>query len=494
MNEELQERVLAYLLRFPSAFESAASHVKATWWSEGFLRDAYNLLRIVWKKTRTVPTQAEMRSLVKRMTATFPVLEREVYLDRADALFGHTVTEATRLELARFAATATLMERVSEIADPDTDPLDVAAALRRELEDLTPLLTPQAQYARVFNPLSGDHLKERKTRLLTIPQKLVRFGWNRLDECAGGGLLPGELAIVMANSGFGKTACMISMVVNMLAAGERVLFFSLDNVISLLELRLYARVTGVPMNTPVSLDVYHQDIAQWRIDNGILEDSLHVYDIEPRQITVAYLRAVARSVIEKCGGLDVIFIDYGDQIRSDSPNKDSKRHDLAEVFEDMRSMAKALNLVVVTATQANRRNMGKERAFNDFVHNEENLGEAYAKIFPATLCVTINQSEYERKHDPPLCRLNVLKSTKGERDVTMHFVSDYKISHFYPDTQGYYTSLDNNNSAGSSSKTAATPAKDLYTMGTNKYPTAKKYKPKGDISEEPLKDSYVSPN
>ena len=86
MNEELQERVLAYLLRFPSAFESAASHLKATWWSEGFLRDAYNLIRIIWKKTRTVPGKRELRSFVKRMAATFPALEREEYLDRADAL------------------------------------------------------------------------------------------------------------------------------------------------------------------------------------------------------------------------------------------------------------------------------------------------------------------------------------------------------------------------------------------------------------------------
>lgn len=493
MNEDLQERVLAYLLRFPSAFESASSHLKATWWSEGFLRDTYNLIRIIWKKTRTVPKSRELRSFVRKMTATFPALERQEYLERAEALFSLDVSEATRLELARFAASASLLDRVSQISDSSTDPLDIASDLRRELEDLTPLLTPQAQYAKVFNPLTSEHLDQRKTRLTTIPQKSVKFGWKRLDECAGGGLLPGELAIVMANSGFGKTACMVSMAVNMLLAGERVLFCSLDNVMSLLELRLYARVTGIPMSTPVSLDMYHQDIQAWRTANNVQESALHVYDIEPRQITVAYLRSLARSVVEKHGGIDVIFIDYGDQLKADTPSRDSKRHDLADVFEDMRSMAKALGVVVVTATQANRRNMNKERAYNDFVHNEENLGEAYAKIFPATLCVTINQSEYERKHDPPLCRLNVLKSTKGERDVTMHFVSDYKVSHFYPDTQGYYTSIQNQNTAAGAGAKSSAPSKDLYQMATNKYPTKGKYKPKGDISEEPMTE-YVSPN
>lgn len=486
MNEDLQERVLAYLLRFPSAFESASSHLKATWWSEGFLRDTYNLIRIIWKKTRTVPKARELRAFVRKMTATFPVLERQEYLSRAELLYSLDVTEATRLELARFAASAALLDRVSQISDSDTDPLDIAADLRRELEDLTPLLTPQAQFAKVFNPLAGEHLAERKTRLTTIPQKLVRFGWKRLDECAGGGLLPGELAIVMANSGFGKTACMISMVVNMLTAGERVLFCSLDNVISLLELRLYARITDVAMNTPVALDVYHQDIAAWRTLNNISENALHVYDIEPRQVTVAYLRSLARSVIEKHGGLDVIFVDYGDQLKADTPSRDSKRHDLADVFEDLRSMAKALGVVVITATQANRRNMGKERSAVDFVHSEENLGEAYAKIFPATLCVTINQSEYERKHTPPLCRLNVLKSTKGERDVTMPFVSDYKVSHFYPDTYGYYTTLQNQNTATGKASTGNNGGAAAYTMATNKYPTKAKYKPKGDILEEPM--------
>lgn len=438
MDETFQYRVLALVLKNPSAWETAAPFLDAACFSDGFFKTAYLLIEKVWKKRRVIPNRAEMFDLLHRANAHEVQAIRADQFMRLRTVYETDATSATHLMLADFLSHRFLLESVGGLAKED--PHVVAERLRRDLDRMVPLLNPSQVYTDWESPCTSAYLTDREIRIVATPPPLVQTGWKKIDDSAGGGLAAGEMGIVMALTGRGKTASMLSMVVNMLEAGKKVLFFSLDNVKARMETRIYARLTGVPMSQPVSLPSYHAAVEDWFSSRSLSPDNWHVRYIEPRQVSVSMLRAMVEQAQERFGKQDVVFIDYGDQVRPDTP-KNERRHELGDLFEDFRSLGKAQDVAVWTATQANRKNAVTERKFMNFMHTEENLGEAYAKAFPAALCVTINQSEFERENDPPLCRLGILKATNGERDLVLPFVSDYKIQHFYPDDLQLYKSI-----------------------------------------------------
>ena len=438
MDEEFQERVLALVLKTPSAWETAAPFLSAALFGDGFFKMTYLLIEKVWKKRRAIPNRAEMFELVFRANRHEVQAIQADYFHRLQAVYACEVTQTTHLMLADFLSHRHLLESVSALSHED--PSTVAEKLRRDLDRMVPLLSPSQVHSEWEAPCSREYLDDRELRLVAAPPPLVQTGWQKIDDSAGGGLSAGEMGIVMALTGRGKTASMLSMVVNMLEAGKKVLFFSLDNVKSRMETRIYARLTGVPMNQPVSLPTYHATIEDFFLSRNLSPDNWHIRYIEPRQVSVSMLRAMVEQAQERFGKQDVVFIDYGDQVKPDTA-KSEKRHELGDLFEDFRSLGKSQDVAVWTATQANRKNANTERKHMTFIHSEENLGEAFAKVFPAALCVTINQSEYERDHDPPLCRLGILKATNGERDVILPFVSDYKVQHFYPDDLQLYKNV-----------------------------------------------------
>jgi hypothetical protein len=120
--------------------------------------------------------------------------------------------------------------------------------------------------------------------------------------------------------------------------------------------------------------------------------------------TILTIRAHVEALALRGFVPDLIIIDYADIMRS-TRQFDSLRHELKQVYEDLRGYSGELGVPIWTASQSN-----KEGVNSDFI-DETNMSEGYAKAFVADIIVTISRKPVERHSG--LGRLYVAKSRAG---------------------------------------------------------------------------------
>jgi len=107
---------------------------------------------------------------------------------------------------------------------------------------------------------------------------------------------------------------------------------------------------------------------------------------------------------------DVIIIDYADLIASSM--KGEFRHQLDDIWANLRKLAVERNCCVVTVSQSNRGSANTDLS-------EESIAEDIRKIAHVTKMIGINQSKFEQKQQ--IYRLSVLAQREGKliRDYVM---------------------------------------------------------------------------
>ena len=189
-------------------------------------------------------------------------------------------------------------------------------------------------------------------------------GYPQLDRLTGG-LTPGDLLIIAARPGCGKTAFALNMV-NSLLENERTsgcLFFSLEMSTEPVIMRLLAN----------RANVRHELLRAGRFPNQESEDYLKVSDAallmedsglfidEAQGLTVSEIRSRIRRVCREAESkykmpLKAVFVDYLQLINTDSRRKryENRATEISEVSRTLKVIAKEFNVAVVAMSQLNR--------------------------------------------------------------------------------------------------------------------------------------------
>jgi replicative DNA helicase len=191
-----------------------------------------------------------------------------------------------------------------------------------------------------------DMLMERSGELTGVPT-----GYRDLDADTGG-LQPGELVVIAARPGMGKTALALNIARNAAVDHDKkVAIFSLEMTKRSLMLRLLSSEAGVDFTSFRKgygrADSYRQiqEAAEklsgadiWLDDSGT--------------ITILEVKAKCRR-LESEQGLDMVMLDY---LQLAHGNKPVTRKDLeiAEISHGLKSLAKELDIPVVALSQLNR--------------------------------------------------------------------------------------------------------------------------------------------
>lgn len=176
----------------------------------------------------------------------------------------------------------------------------------------------------------------------------VPSGFKDLDRLTLG-FQPKELTILAGRPGMGKTALMLTMGLNMAAAGYVTLIFSLEMSTEALMWRLVSNLTGIEMQKLRSGKVTPEEYVQ--VTNALAYISkLPLYIDEQSQATTSDLRAKARKV-KREAGLDIVFVDYLGYIHG---NGENRVQEVSNNVRDLKAMAKDLGVPVICLAQLNR--------------------------------------------------------------------------------------------------------------------------------------------
>jgi KaiC/GvpD/RAD55 family RecA-like ATPase len=181
----------------------------------------------------------------------------------------------------------------------------------------------------------------------------VSTGWPQMDKILYGGFSRGELNIFAGGSGSGKSLVMMNIALSWLQAGLSGVYVSLELSEELCALRTDAMLSGM------STKDIRKDIDTAELKVKLVSKKAGQYRVKalPAQSTVNDIRSYIKEVQVQTGlRVDFMMVDYLDLLMpvsaKVSPNdlfvKDKY------VSEELRNLAKELNVLFVTASQLNR--------------------------------------------------------------------------------------------------------------------------------------------
>jgi len=263
-----------------------------------------------------------------------------------------------------------------------------------------------------------DFFEDVEARFVKLNRCVCPTGISQLDAptVLQGGLGRGEIGVVTANTGVGKSHWLVAMGANAMKAGKNVLHYTFE---------LTEHAVGLRYDSNLC-DINSNEVQ----DNK--EDVLSKYDdmelgrlIIKEYPTGSCSSVTIRNHIEKLAlkGFkpSVVIIDYADIMRS-TKSYDSLRHELKLIYEELRNLAMDLNIPVWTASQANRESASSE------IVGLENMSEAYGKAMVADVVISLSRRAQEKASG--LGRLFVAKNRAGRDGILFPIKIDTAKSKF----------------------------------------------------------------
>jgi hypothetical protein len=273
--------------------------------------------------------------------------------------------------------------------------------LERGEYDQIKMTIDDAMKAGLERAIGHEYIEEIDARYLESVRNTVTTGWDIIDDIADGGLGKGELGVFVAPSGIGKSWALVNVGAAAVKAGLNVIHYTLELNESYVGLRYDAVLSGIQAQELK----YH--IEEVKDIVGKLEGKLIVKYYPTKGGTVNTLA----SHIDKCRlqgfDPDLIIVDYADLLRGHGKEV---RHELGNIYEDLRGLAGEHEIPVWTASQANR------SALSDDIIGAEKIAESYAKIMTADFVVSLSRKIEDKLANTG--RWHIIKNRFGQDGIT----------------------------------------------------------------------------
>jgi len=234
--------------------------------------------------------------------------------------------------------------------------------------------------------IGHDFFQDYEARFAKVSRQVCPTGISQLDrpDILNGGLGRGEIGVVTANTGVGKSHFLVHVGAEALKLGKNVVHYTFELSESAVGLRYDSNFCKIPSNEIVN----NREKVLKRYEDGDL-GQLIIKEYPTGSASVHTIRSHIEKLAMRSFKPSLIIVDYADIMRS-SRNFDSLRHELKLIYEELRNLAMELEIPVWTASQANR-----DSAKSDIV-GLENMSEAYGKAMVADVVVSLSRKPLEK--------------------------------------------------------------------------------------------------
>jgi len=264
--------------------------------------------------------------------------------------------------------------------------------------------------------IGHNFFEDYDVRFSKISRITCPTGISELDkrDVLNGGLARGEIGVVTAPTGVGKSHFLVHVGAEALRVGKNVVHYTFELSEKAVGIRYDSNLCNIPSGDIVD----RKDEVIKKYEDSKL-GRLIIKEYPTGSATITTIRNHIEKLLLKSFVPSLIIIDYADIMRS-SRRFDSLRHELKLIYEEIRNLAMDLSVPIWTASQSNREAADKP------VVGLENMSEAYAKAMVADVVLSISRKPLEKASG---CgRLFVAKNRAGRDGILFPIHLDCSIS------------------------------------------------------------------
>lgn len=245
--------------------------------------------------------------------------------------------------------------------------------------DLIKKKVDNALKAGTDKDIGHDYLMDMAARYEEGARTCVSTGWNVVDDITNGGLAEGELGVIIAPAGGGKSWGLVSIAAQAVKAGKRVVYYTLELN------QFYVARRFDAFFTKIAFQNLNEEHAQEKIRDTMetIKGDLIVKYYPTKTASITTITSHIEKCISQGKPPDLVIVDYADLIR---PSKaGDKRLELNDIYEDLRGVGGTYGIPIWTASQANR------SALEDDVIEGGKVSESYNKIMIADFIMSLSR-------------------------------------------------------------------------------------------------------
>ena len=281
--------------------------------------------------------------------------------------------------------------------------LDSVELLENKDYDGIKSIIDEAMKAGTTRDLGHDYIPSLDLRLEESARTTVTTPWDVINDVMDGGLGAGELGVIVAPAGIGKSWTLQALGADTVRIGKTIIHYTLELNENYVGLRYDSIFSGV---TTANIKYYKEDVKS-KISKlpGKLLIKYFPTKAASVQTIVAHLKQIELSGTKP----DMVIVDYAD-ILMPTGNFREKRHALGNIYEDLRGLAGELEIPIWTASQANR------SALEEDVIGADKVAEDYSKVMTADFVMSMSRKVEDKIANTG--RFHVIKNRFGIDGVT----------------------------------------------------------------------------
>lgn len=275
-----------------------------------------------------------------------------------------------------------------------------------------------------------EDIDKRYVRIID-PSNVASTQLNTLNIHTEGGFHRGEISIIAAASGYGKSAFLTNLAVWYLKHDFNVLYLTFELSKEHIQMRMDKALWGLG-----SEDIKRNWASikeKYKLLRQNTKGNLFVVENPQYSFTKADLERLLENMKNYQDFVpDIILVDYLELMQTSAAFhggkygiRENERQKI--ITSDLRNIAVERNIVMITATQTNR-NVFKIDKQDEQINEQEAIGESIDKARIADIFLMILQTKEEREKDE--ARLRIVKNRHGPINIDIKMVVDFDKMRF----------------------------------------------------------------
>ena len=261
----------------------------------------------------------------------------------------------------------------------------------------------KAMTAGMERDIGHEYITSFEERMTKQARDTLPTAWDSVNDLMDGGLGKGELGVIVAPAGIGKSWTLQAIGTHAVKKGYTVIHYTLELNAAYVGLRYDCIVSGQPTG---NLQYYKDDV-QRAIDK--LKGNLIIKYYPTRTASVTTIFAHLQQCELQGIKPDLVIVDYADIMKS-TQHFTEKRHEVGHVYEELRGLAGEFEVPIWTASQANRSSLEEE------IIGADKVAEDYSKVMTADFVMSMSRKVEDKIANTG--RFHVIKNRFGPDGIT----------------------------------------------------------------------------